>query len=812
MSVKLKSLIIAIISIIFILVCISGAFSFIILRFNDDLETKNIKNDLRTVESLIDREEDSLKRTAKDWSHWDQTYNFMIDRNQEYVDENLQDNILFQLNLNFMFYIDTNNNVVHGKTVDINDETKKALKDNLFGKEEHPNEITAFKNINEAHSGVIYVAGRLMILSSSTITTSDEKSESNGTLIMGRYVDENFRGYINETLKGEVSFRKVSISDNFNSEMYIKKENKNIFAESLIKDLKEESNIVVSINKEREGYNLAIFNLQVFIVILVVSMTIIVYIAMIFSKKYIFKPLDILNDFIKEVSKTKDTTARIEIAGDDEFSKIAQATNTMLAELNAAYNDINNMDKKYRIVMETTNDGILDLFLSKRELYISPQWKEFVGYKGENGQELFEDYTAKVHPDFMDNLVKQFHNAINGEKKYFEEEYKVIKKDGKELWVLQRGTVVERNSEGKPERILSTLLDISNRKKYEEETLIMSYTDKLTGLRSRIYMENKFDQLDEDSKQRYYILMIDINGLKLFNDAFGYKEGDEVLRTISDILREVCSQEDIISRWGGDEFIILINDNNEDYILQLISGIKEKCEGISGFKYKISIALGYAKKDKESLDAQYIMSLAEKRMYRNKLMEDASVRSAAISSLLKTLDEKHSETEEHTMRIRDLSAKLGGRLGLSQAKLDELELLASLHDIGKIGIPEHILMKPSKLTEEEGAIMRTHTEIGYRIAKSTPELSHIANEILAHHEKYDGTGYPNGLKGDRIPLLARIINIVDSFDVMTNKRVYKNASSVVFAIEELLRCSGSQFDPLIVEEFIKLVNEQEGAF
>ncbi|MHC1683916.1 MAG: HD domain-containing phosphohydrolase [Clostridiaceae bacterium] len=809
MSVKLKSLIIAIISIVFILVCISGAFSFIILRFNDDLETKNIKNDLKTVESLIDREENSLKRTAKDWSHWDETYNFMIDKNQEYVDENLQDNVLSQLNLNFMFYIDTNNNVVHAKTIDINDATKKALKDNLFGKEEHPNEITAFKNINEVHSGVIYIAGRLMILSSSTITTSDEKSESNGTLIMGRYVDENFRKYINETLKGEVSFRKVAISDNFNSEVYIKKENKNIFAESLIKDLKEESNIVVSIAKEREGYNLAIFNLQVFIVIIVVSMTIIVYIAIIFSKRYIFKPLDILNDFIKEVSKTKDTTARIEIAGDDEFSKIAQATNTMLSELNAAYNDINNMDKKYRIVMETTNDGILDLILSKRELYISPQWKEFVGYKGENGQELFADYTAKVHPDFKDNLIKQFHNAINGEKKYFEEEYKVIKKDGKELWILQRGTVVERNSEGKPERILSTLLDISNRKKYEEETLIMSYTDKLTGLRSRIYMENKFDQLDEDSKQKYYILMIDINGLKLFNDALGYKEGDKVLRTISDILREVCSKEDIISRWGGDEFIILINDNNEGYILQLISGIKEKCESISGFKYKISIALGYAKKDEEALDAQYIMSLAEKRMYRNKLMEDASVRSAAISSLLKTLDEKHSETEEHTMRIRNLSAKLGGKLGLSQAKLDELELLASLHDIGKIGIPEHILMKPSKLTEEEWVIMKTHTEIGYRIAKSTPELSHIANEILAHHEKYDGTGYPNGLKGDQIPLLARIINIVDSFDVMTNKRVYKSASSVEFAIEELIRCSGSQFDPLIVEEFIKLVNEQE---
>lgn len=194
-------------------------------------------------------------------------------------------------------------------------------------------------------------------------------------------------------------------------------------------------------------------------------------------------------------------------------------------------------------------------------------------------------------------------------------------------------------------------------------------------------------------------------------------------------------------------------------------------------------------------------------MYRSKLTEMKSSRNATIKSLEKTLYEKHSETEEHTQRIKELSVQLGKRINLSQDMLNELELLSLLHDIGKIGIPEHILMKPGKLSPEEWEIMKQHAEIGYRIAKATPELSHVANEILCHHEKYDGTGYVQGLSGNEIPLLSRIISIVDSYDVMTHKRVYKDASSRQYALDELERCSGSQFDPVLVDEFFALLRE-----
>ena len=341
-----------------------------------------------------------------------------------------------------------------------------------------------------------------------------------------------------------------------------------------------------------------------------------------------------------------------------------------------------------------------------------------------------------------------------------------------------------------------------------EEILFLSYSDKLTGLKNRAYMEKMFNELDKNKEINYHIIMGDLNGLKLTNDALGHLEGDKLLCLVSKILTENCDSDDIVSRWGGDEFVILTINKEEEYVANLIDKLKEKCENETEFHFKISIAWGYAGSYEEDSNIEAIMSLAEKRMYRNKLMEDKSARSAAINSLLRTLHEKHSETEEHTMRIKDLSMKLGKRLGLTKEKLDELELLSSLHDIGKIGIPEHILMKPSKLTDEEWAIMKTHSDIGYRIASSTPDFAHIANKILAHHERYDGTGYPNQLKGEEIPLLSRIINIVDSFDVMTHKRIYKEAFDKEYVIEELKRCSGTQFDPLLVKEFIALLEER----
>lgn len=341
-----------------------------------------------------------------------------------------------------------------------------------------------------------------------------------------------------------------------------------------------------------------------------------------------------------------------------------------------------------------------------------------------------------------------------------------------------------------------------------EELMKLSYNDKMTGLKNRAYADMCFKKLDHKANAKYSVIMGDINGLKITNDTYGHKKGDELIKKMAEILEDSCSKGDIICRWGGDEFLILIEGKKHNYVENLIAEIKMKCEeGVKDFGFYVSMALGSAN-NSGMADSETVMKIAEQKMYRCKLIDVHSSRNATIKSLKKTLYEKHAETEEHTLRVKNLSLELGRKINLPRHKLEELELLSTLHDIGKIGIPEDILRKPGKLTDKEWIIMKSHTEIGYRIAKAVPELAYVADEILSHHEKYDGTGYPQGLKGEQIPVLSRVINIVDSFDVMTHRREYKEAKSVDYAVQELKRCAGTQFDPMLVEKFLELLEKQ----
>ncbi|MGM0603922.1 MAG: HD-GYP domain-containing protein, partial [Bacillota bacterium] len=235
--------------------------------------------------------------------------------------------------------------------------------------------------------------------------------------------------------------------------------------------------------------------------------------------------------------------------------------------------------------------------------------------------------------------------------------------------------------------------------------------------------------------------------------------------------------------------------------------IRNKCSKTKEFGIPISIALGYAKKENLEEDLYECINQADEMMYKNKLVESRSVKGNVLKALLNTLRAKCHETEEHAWRLQKMSRKIGEEIGLPNSELDRLFLLVTMHDIGKTSISKEILVKKSELNEEELKIMKRHPEWGYRIAASTEEFSHVAKAILHHHEYWDGSGYPDGLKGKQIPLLSRITAIVDAYDAMTNSRPYNQPKSHQEAVEELKRCAGSQFDPELVEVFLKLYEE-----
>ena len=303
------------------------------------------------------------------------------------------------------------------------------------------------------------------------------------------------------------------------------------------------------------------------------------------------------------------------------------------------------------------------------------------------------------------------------------------------------------------------------------------------------------------------IILGSVNGLKLINRAFGRAEGNEILKEAADIIKTSCWKEDIISRVAGNEFAIILPNTSKKDAENICERIRKKFSETGHGAMQISFALGCATKQEVLQKIEAVYNEAEVKMQNNKLNEWKSIRSSIIKFLIKLLDERTHETEEHALRIKQLALNLGKRLGVSNDCLDEIALLAILHDIGKIAISDTILCKPDKLTDEEWVLMKEHCEIGYQIAISSYELSPLAEYILYHHENWDGSGYPTGKKSKEIPLVSRIIRVVDAYDAMTNDRPYHKAISKEQALVELRKCSGKQFDPEIVGTFIEMLNQ-----
>jgi putative nucleotidyltransferase with HDIG domain len=198
-------------------------------------------------------------------------------------------------------------------------------------------------------------------------------------------------------------------------------------------------------------------------------------------------------------------------------------------------------------------------------------------------------------------------------------------------------------------------------------------------------------------------------------------------------------------------------------------------------------------------------------MYKHKVVENDSLRGNIVKSIFNAIREKNPRIEGHLKRVSALCQRIGAAMDLSETEINELRVCGLLHDIGKIAIDESILKKTEPLTEQEWVEIKRHSDIGYRILSSSPEMSDIAQCILSHHERYDGKGYPKGLKQEEIPFLSRIISVADSYDAMTNERPYKKALTEKMAVQELIRCKGTQFDPKIVDVFISKVLSREYA-
>jgi len=351
--------------------------------------------------------------------------------------------------------------------------------------------------------------------------------------------------------------------------------------------------------------------------------------------------------------------------------------------------------------------------------------------------------------------------------------------------------------------------DVTERIEYEKRLEYLSLHDQLTGIHNRAYFESELEHLEGGREYPVTIITADLDGLKLINDTLGHDTGDQMLRRCAEILKGSLRQSDLLARIGGDEFSAVLRRTDRATGELVMRRIREKVNLINqddaNIPLGLSIGVATADDSNTALKEAYIQ--ADDSMYRDKLYRSNSSRGKIVQSLLAALAERDYITEGHARRLEDLCRTVGEKIDLSSHQLTDLALLAQVHDLGKVGIPDYILYKPGPLNEEEWEVMRGHPEKGYRIAVASPDLAGVADLILKHHERWDGSGYPLGLKEKEIPVECRIISIIDAYDAMTNKRPYSKVKSREEALAEIKRGSGSQFDPDLVAIFLSVINE-----
>ena len=333
-------------------------------------------------------------------------------------------------------------------------------------------------------------------------------------------------------------------------------------------------------------------------------------------------------------------------------------------------------------------------------------------------------------------------------------------------------------------------------------------TDPLTGLGNRRKLVTDLQKALPDAGETAPLLLglFDLDGFKNYNDSFGHPAGDALLTRLGRNLQTTMQQHGGEAyRMGGDEFCIIATigtDGQGTIIADATAALSERGEG-----FAIGSSYGSVLLPQEAEDVSIALRLSDQRLYANKNSGRRSAGRQSADVLLQALHERSPELGDHLVDVARLAAEVGRRLGMSGEELDQLAQAAQLHDVGKMAIPDAILKKPGPLDREEWEFIRGHTVVGERIISAAPSLSQVSRIVRSSHERYNGSGYPDSLKGDEIPLPSRIIAVCDAFDAMIGPRPYRLGMNTDNAASELRRCAGAQFDPVVIEFFLSVVDE-----
>ncbi len=481
-----------------------------------------------------------------------------------------------------------------------------------------------------------------------------------------------------------------------------------------------------------------------------------------------------------------------------------QGFTTDITERKLAEEKARNSEKRYREILASIEDGYYETSLAGKIVFCNQSAARMLGYTVDDCIGLsFRKLCKKP-----DKIFSIFNQVLKSGQPEAAVTLELIRKDGS-IGFAELSITFRKNNIGRIIGFQGVGRDITKRKEMEEQLKYLSFHDQLTGLYNRTCFEYEMQRLSKGRDYPITIITMDVDGLKMVNYTLGHDYGDSVLKQCAEILRQSFRGSDILARTGGDEFTALLPGTSLEAGRKVAQRVRKRIDQFNRNnrlkEIPLGISIGLSCAQDSVKDLTSVFKEADDLMYRDKLSKDIPHRSRIIRSLVVALEERDFMSQEKAQKMEERCRLVGEKVGLSEKQLSDLAILVHLHDIGNVGIPDHILFKEGHLTEEEWRVIYQHPEKGYRIAKASADLADIADLILKHHERWDGEGYPLGLEGKEIPIECRILSIADAFETMTQERPFRKAISAPEAREEIRKYSGTQFDPELAEVFLEVL-------
>lgn len=809
MKVKKKVISTMVPILLLLIISINLTFSVFFVNYLKKQENTAVGNIKESISTYVTDKQRKYNGTVSEWGHWDEAFKFINNNDPDFIEKNITTVSFMNLDINFVIFEKDRSlyklyyDFETGQYIDF----PQSFTENFDSK--------FLSGMPTYSNGIFRLGDDFYFIAATYITDSSMKRMTEGRLFIGRKIDntivediENISGCSVDSI-AEEAVDGLGHAVEANTPVFLgateNQKGDELNIRMFFPNIYNSEGTTVTLLMPRDLYINGLKQLYYFMAICTAAMSVLLMFIFLLFNKYLTKPINMLMREIKSINLTESLNKLSEI-GNDEFGVLRKTINNLLVQLDAKHSEVILAQERLYSTLISVGDGVIAVDREERVTFLNPVAQRLTGWNqheacGKPMEDIF-----RIINEFTRKTVESPVKAVLQTQQVIElsSNTLLIAKDGAEVPVEDTAAPI-KNKNGELVGCVLVFRDYSERKERQRRIEYLSYHDQLTGLYNRRFFDEEMVRLDEKNEVPVSFIYADVNGLKTMNDVFGHAAGDDLLKKVGEVLSAECREDDIVCRTGGDEFIIILRYTEKPHTEALVKKIESRIENEKVMDINISLSFGWGTKASSLQSLWGVLKESESSMYQKKIYCRSSIRSAVIESILKTLCLKSPIEAKHSERVGNTCEAIGKAFGLKENELKALEIAGKLHDIGKIAVDEAILNKTEELTEADWAQIRNHPETGYRILGTSTAYNSIAECVLAHHERWDGQGYPKGLSGEQINWMARVIAVADTYDAMTYPRVYHRSMEHMEIINELKSSAGTNIDPDITRVFVEKV-------